>query len=205
MTSQKIVKWRENIRYVQRGEFDSRFESRLIGTQYVGESDAFMGPKSPVIITGTTKASIYELKIAADIAKNEFKKSKNIITTGSHGVEEYVMKMVAHFQGQQAVFIVSPLRSPTPSENIWLFEMILKHKGAIISTPNCELPDESIMLRNQIMVYLSDNLVIVSAKPNSGSINILEESLKQKKPVYVVDYPPNDFLFARYPVEEYKF
>ena len=75
-----------------------------------------------------------------------------------------------------------------PSENIKVFERILESGGAIVSEYiigtkplKYHFPE-----RNRIISGLSDKIIVVEAKENSGSLITVDFGLEQGKDIYAV-------------------
>ena len=75
-----------------------------------------------------------------------------------------------------------------PDENKKIFERILENNGTIVSEFRIGTKPEkyNFPLRNRIISGLSEKIIVVEAKENSGSLITAEYALEQGKEVYAV-------------------
>ena len=83
-----------------------------------------------------------------------------------------------------------------PSSNKWLYQRILEKGGGIISELPCGTPPQSwtFPARNRIISGLSDAVLVVEAKEQSGSLITANFALEQGHSVYALPGPVTEEL-----------
>ena len=187
------------------GKIRLRCDNRFIKVNYLGNINILEdSPKT--LIAGSRRASFGGRLAAVDIAENEIKQSNIIITGGAIGIDFEVIRMTVAYLGKQIIVFPVPITRPTPQGNICMFKHALEHDALILSQFDDWVQTEKyhFVQRNELMVQLADKVIIVEARPNSGSLWTLKFGLKYGKPVYVLDVPKNRFMFNEFPVEKYE-
>ncbi|MCD6227498.1 DNA-processing protein DprA [Candidatus Micrarchaeota archaeon] len=200
-----INDWNRFIRFMPMGKIRLRCDNRTVKVNYLGNINILEdSPKT--LIAGSRRASFSGRLAAVDIAENEIKQSNIIITGGAIGIDFEVIKMTVVYLGRQIIVFPVPITRPTPQGNICMFKHALEHNALILSQFDDWVQTEKyhFVQRNELMVQLADKVIIVEARPNSGSLWTLKFGLKYGKPVYVLDVPKNRFMFNEFPVEKYE-
>ncbi len=143
--------------------------------------------KNSIGIVGSREPSNYGIKVARNISKELSENGLTIISGMARGIDTYSHIGAIDASGETIAVLGSGLDIIYPKENTNLYIEILK-KGLIISEyivgtkPDaCNFPQ-----RNRIISGLSDGLLVVEAKKQSGTMITVDYSLEQGKEVYAV-------------------
>lgn len=144
-----------------------------------------------VAIVGSRKASLYGTNIAKKIAKNLADKNINIVSGLAIGIDKYAHLGALESKIGKTIAVIATGVSDFeiyPYENKRLFERILENNGTIVSEFRIGTKPEkyNFPLRNRIISALSEKIIVVEAKENSGSLITAEYALEQGKDVYAV-------------------
>lgn len=140
-----------------------------------------------VAMVGARVCSNYGRIVAKGIAKELSEKGIQIISGMARGIDTY--SQLGACEGNADTFAVLGCGVDIcyPTENIELYEQILK-KGGIISEylPGTAPLSWHFPQRNRLISGLADKIVVVEAKENSGSLITVEWALEQGKDVMAV-------------------
>ncbi|WP_455950059.1 DNA-processing protein DprA [Eubacterium sp.] len=122
-------------------------------------------------------------KIAGDLAYNNVQ----IISGMARGIDTYSQLGAVEAGGATFAVLGCGVDICYPTENIELYENIIKTGGIISEYPPGDKPLAwHFPMRNRIISGLSDKVVVVEAKEKSGSLITVEWALEQGKDVMAV-------------------
>lgn len=130
-------------------------------------------------------------KIAGDLAYNNVQ----IISGMARGIDTYSQLGAVEAGGATFAVLGCGVDICYPTENIELYENIIKTGGIISEYPPGDKPLAwHFPMRNRIISGLSDKVVVVEAKEKSGSLITVEWALEQGKDVMAVPGRVDDKL-----------
>ena len=141
-----------------------------------------------IAIIGSRNYSYYGEKVAKDFAYHLAKKGICIVSGFARGIDSFAHQACLEAKGETIAVLGSGLDRIYPSENRKLYEDILKNNGLIISEFALGTPPnkQNFPARNRIICGLSDGVLVVEARKNSGTNITVDFALDQGKNVYVV-------------------
>ena len=130
-------------------------------------------------------------KIAGDLAYNNVQ----IISGMARGIDTYSQLGAVEAGGATFAVLGCGVDICYPTENIELYENIIKTGGVISEYPPGDKPLAwHFPMRNRIISGLADKVIVVEAKEKSGSLITVEWALEQGKDVMAVPGRVNDKL-----------
>lgn len=141
-----------------------------------------------ISIVGSRQCSYYGRKIALELSKYLSDKNITIVSGLAKGIDSYSHIGALKGGGKTIAVLGSGLAQIYPKENIKLALNIIEEGGTIISEyPIDEMPNRlNFPARNRIISGLSNKLIIVEARKNSGSLITVDYALEQGKEIYAV-------------------
>lgn len=143
---------------------------------------------NPVVaMVGARACSNYGKNVAKNIARELSENGVQIISGMARGIDTY--SGLGALEGKSPTFAVLGCGVDIcyPTENFELYKEIIKKGGIISEYPPGEPPIAwHFLRRNRIISGLSDKIVVVEAKENSGSLITVEWALEQGKDVMAV-------------------
>lgn len=143
---------------------------------------------NPVVaMVGARACSNYGRNVAKNIARELSENGVQIISGMARGIDTY--SGLGALEGKSPTFAVLGCGVDIcyPAENFELYKEIIKKGGIISEYPPGEPPIAwHFPRRNRIISGLSDKIVVVEAKENSGSLITVEWALEQGKDVMAV-------------------
>lgn len=143
---------------------------------------------NPVVaMVGARACSNYGKNVAKNIARELSENGVQIISGMARGIDTY--SGLGALEGKSPTFAVLGCGVDIcyPTENFELYKEIIKKGGIISEYPPGEPPIAwHFPRRNRIISGLSDKIVVVEAKENSGSLITVEWALEQGKDVMAV-------------------
>lgn len=139
-------------------------------------------------MVGGRLCSEYGKKVALELSEFLSNKEINIISGLAKGIDTYAHTGCLKGKAKTIAVLGSGFKELYPKENMKLAKEIIKNGGLIISEyPLDEKPNKiNFPARNRIISALSNKIVVIEAKKNSGSIITVEYALEQGKDIYVV-------------------
>ena len=137
---------------------------------------------------GSRNCSSYGERAAKDFAYNLAKEGICIVSGLAKGIDSFSHIGALNAKGKTIAVLGSGLDNIYPKENIKLVEEIIKNNGLVIS----EYPLGTKPLkyhfpaRNRIISGLSDSVLVVEARKNSGTNITVDFALEQGKDVFVI-------------------
>ena len=144
--------------------------------------------KNNIAMIGSRNCSSYGERAAKDFAYNLAKEGICIVSGLAKGIDSFSHIGALNAKGKTIAVLGSGLDNIYPKENIKLVEEIIKNNGLVIS----EYPLGTKPLkyhfpaRNRIISGLSDSVLVVEARKNSGTNITVDFALEQGKDVFVI-------------------
>lgn len=176
--------------------YDKRFPKRLKNIEnfpafiYVrGKVENLYGDN--VAIIGSRDASLYGTNIAKKIGKELADMNINIVSGLAIGIDKYAHLGALESKIGKTIAVIGTGISDNeiyPFQNKKVFQRILENDGTIVSEFKIGTKPEkyNFPLRNRIISGLSNKIIVVEAKENSGSLITVDYALEQGKDVYAV-------------------
>lgn len=144
--------------------------------------------KNNIAIIGSRNCSFYGERAAKDFAFNLSKNNLCIVSGLAKGIDSFAHIGALNAKGRTIAVLGSGLDNIYPRENEKLFQDIIKNNGLVIT----EYPLGTLALkqnfpaRNRIISGLSDTVLVIEARKNSGTNITVDFALEQGKDVFVV-------------------
>ena len=144
--------------------------------------------KNNIAMIGSRNCSSYGERAAKDFAYNLAKEDICIVSGLAKGIDSFSHIGALNAKGRTIAVLGSGLDNIYPKENIKLVKEIIKNNGLVIS----EYPLGTKPLkyhfpaRNRIISGLSDSVLVVEARKNSGTNITVDFALEQGKDVFVI-------------------
>ena len=140
-----------------------------------------------VAMVGARACSNYGRNVAKELGRELAKNGVQIISGMARGIDTY--SQLGALEGSADTFAVlgSGVNVCYPTENIELYNDIVKNGGIISEYPPDSRPEGwHFPQRNRIISGLSDKVVVIEARENSGSLITVEWALEQGKDIMAV-------------------
>ena len=144
--------------------------------------------KNNIAMIGSRNCSSYGERAAKDFAYNLAKEDICIVSGLAKGIDSFSHIGALNAKGKTIAVLGSGLDNIYPKENIKLVEEIIKNNGLVISEyPLGTKPlKHHFPARNRIISGLSDSVLVVEARKNSGTNITVDFALEQGKDVFVI-------------------
>ena len=144
--------------------------------------------KNNIAIIGSRDCSLYGERVAKDFAFNLAKENVCIISGLARGIDSFSHIGALNAKGKTIAVLGSGLDNIYPKENIKLVEDIIRNNGLVISEyPLGSKPlKQHFPARNRIISGISDSVLVVEARKNSGTNITVDFALEQGKDVFVI-------------------
>lgn len=144
--------------------------------------------KPSIAIVGCRKPSEYGKKAAKYFAYNLAKQGINIISGLAIGIDSCAHLGALEAKGKTIAVVGNGLDTVYPKQNENLAKQIIKQGGAIISEyPLGTKPEKNhFPARNRIISGLSNGVIVVEAKEESGSLITADFAIEQGREVFAV-------------------
>ena len=141
-----------------------------------------------ISIVGCRECSNYGEKCTKYFSFNLAKEGKVIVSGLAKGIDSFAHLGAIHAKGKTIAILGNGLDSIYPPENTKLAEQIINSGGTIITEyPIGEKPEKmNFPARNRIISGISDKLIVIEAKKQSGTLITVDFALEQGKDIYVV-------------------
>ncbi len=152
--------------------------------------------KKTVAIVGARNCSDYGITLSKSIARSLSINNIQVISGLALGIDTSAHIGALEGNGKTYAILGCGVNICYPMYNFNVYEKILKSGGGIIS----ELPDNTpplpynFPLRNRIIAGLSDIIIIVEAKKESGALITCEYALEQGKDIFAIPGRVGDLL-----------
>lgn len=144
--------------------------------------------KNNIAIIGSRNCSYYGERAAKDFAFNLAKNNVCIVSGLAKGIDSFSHIGALNAKGKTIAVLGSGLDNIYPKENEKLFQDIIKNDGLVVT----EYPLGTLALkqnfpaRNRIISGISDAVLVIEARKNSGTNITVDFALEQGKDVFVV-------------------
>lgn len=148
----------------------------------------FLNYEKNIAIIGSRNCSYYGERAAKDFAFNLAKNDVCIVSGLAKGIDSFSHIGALNGNGKTIAVLGSGLDNIYPKENEKLFQNIIKNDGLVIT----EYPlgtsalKQNFPARNRIISGLSDAVLVIEARKNSGTNITVDFALEQGKDVFVV-------------------
>lgn len=145
-------------------------------------------------VIGSRNSSILGKIVAQDISE-ELARNNIIITSGlARGIDTIAHMACVKNDAKTIAVLGGGHNKIYPSENKNLIKDIIEKDGVIVSEYPPEYPSlrNNFRERNRIIAALSDGIVLIEAKKNSGSLITVNNAIKLNKKIFVVPGRVND-------------
>jgi DNA processing protein len=152
-----------------------------------------------VAIVGARKASEGGRDLALRMAKALAERGIGIVSGGALGIDAAAHRGALEGGGKTIVVLPTPIDRPSPKQNWRLFGDVVRSGGALVSEVESGTPIEKSAFRdrNRIIAELADALVIVEARPNSGTRYTLQAAKRLGLPIAAVPWDDDRGAIAR--------
>jgi DNA processing protein len=145
-----------------------------------------------VAVVGQRTPPKYAVQIAENITKDIGLSGFSIISGLASGIDTAAHTCALKYGIYTAAFIGSGLLEPVyPPENRELFQEILLKDGAIISelSLHTKLSSKNLVARDRLQSGSSLSVFAISSGISSGTMKTCNFAIKQKRPIFIPDYP----------------
>lgn len=144
--------------------------------------------RKSIAIIGSRNCSAYGQKVAKDFAFHLAKNDVCVVSGLAKGIDAFSHIGALNSNGKTIAVLGSGLDVIYPKENTQLYYDIIAKDGLIVS----EYPlgtkalKQNFPARNRIISGLSDSVLVVEARKNSGTNITVDFALEQGKDVFVI-------------------
>lgn len=145
-----------------------------------------------VAVVGSRKATEFGLVVARRLAKRIAQAGGTVVSGGALGIDAAAHEGALEGGGVTWVVLPTPLDKPSPRRNLRLFERVLAGGGAWLSEYDKPAGLGGFTERNRIVAALSDALLVIEARPQSGTRHTVRAAIQLKKKLGAVTWPFED-------------
>lgn len=144
--------------------------------------------KTSIAIIGSRKYSYYGERVAKDFSFHLAQNDICIISGFARGIDSIAHQACLNAKGKTIAVLGSGLDIIYPRENKKLYNEILQTNGLIVSEFELGTPPnkQNFPARNRIISGLSDGVLVIEARKNSGTNITVDFALEQGKDIYVI-------------------
>lgn len=141
-----------------------------------------------IAVIGSRNYSNYGKRAAMEFSYNLAKQNICIVSGMARGIDSFAHEATLKAKGKTIAVLGSGLDVIYPKESIKLYEDIIKNDGLIISEYLLGTPPrkQNFPARNRIISGLSDGVLVIEARKNSGTNITVDFALEQGKDVFVI-------------------
>lgn len=141
-----------------------------------------------IAVIGSRNYSNYGKRAAMEFSYNLAKENICIVSGLARGIDSFAHEATLKAKGKTIAVLGSGLDVIYPKDNKRLYENIIKNDGLIISEYLLGTPPrkQNFPARNRIISGLSDGVLVIEARKNSGTNITVDFALEQGKDVYVI-------------------
>ena len=141
-----------------------------------------------IAVIGSRNYSTYGERAAKEFSYNLAKSGICIVSGFARGIDSFSHIACIEAGGKTIAVLGSGLNVIYPKENARLFEKIVENGGLIISEYPLDTKPlkQNFPARNRIISGLSDGVVVIEARKNSGTNITVDFALEQGKDVFVI-------------------
>jgi DNA processing protein len=140
-----------------------------------------------IAVVGSREATTRGLELTEKFVKELVKENITIVSGLARGIDTQAHKMTIKYGGRTIAVLGSGLNSIYPPENKSLAEEIAKN-GAVVSgfELNAKPLPQNFLARNQLIVKLSQAVLVIEGKRRSGTISTANHAANEGKDVYAI-------------------
>ena len=144
--------------------------------------------KNNIAMIGSRNCSYYGERAAKDFAFDLAKNGICIVSGLAKGIDSFSHIGALNAKGKTIAVLGSGLDNIYPKENKKLFQDIIENNGLVITeyTLGTLALKQNFPARNRIISGLSDGILVIEARKNSGTNITVDFALEQGKDVFVV-------------------
>lgn len=148
-------------------------------------------------VVGSRKCSFFGKEIARKISGNLANSNITVVSGFARGIDTIAHKTCIENEKKTIAVLGGGHGNIYPNENKYMIEKILENGGAIISEYPYGYPSlpSNFIQRNRIVAALSEGVILIEAKRNSGSLYTIEYARKLNKKIFVVPGSLNDEMY----------
>ena len=141
-----------------------------------------------IAVIGSRNYSEYGKKAATEFSYNLAKEGLCIVSGLARGIDSFAHESALNAKGNTIAVLGSGLDIIYPKENKYLYEKIVKNNCLIISEYPLGTPPQkqNFPARNRIISGLSEGVLVIEARKNSGTNITVDFALEQGKDVFVI-------------------
>lgn len=139
-------------------------------------------------IIGCREYSEYGKKIAKNLSFWLAKRKINIISGMAKGIDSFAHVGCMTAGGKTIAVLGSGFNYIYPKENLEIFKEIIKTGGTIVTEfePDTKPIGSNFPLRNRIISGLSEGVIVIEARKQSGTLITVDYALDQGKEIFAV-------------------
>ena len=144
--------------------------------------------KNNIAVIGSRNCSFYGERAAKDFAFNLAKSNVCIVSGLAKGIDSFAHIGALNAKSRTIAVLGSGLDNIYPKENQKLFRDIIENNGLVITEYPLGTPvlKQNFPARNRIISGISDCVLVVEARKNSGTNITVDFALEQGKDVLVI-------------------
>lgn len=152
-----------------------------------------------VAIIGARECSFESMKIAKEIGEKLAKAGIIIVSGFAKGIDGIAHSTCVKNNSQTVAVLGTGFDKIYPRQNRYLIDEIIENNGTIISEHDVKEQTQPYFfsLRNRLIAALSDVVIVIEAKENSGSLVTVKYAQKFKKTILVVPGNIEDYRYKR--------
>ncbi len=155
-----------------------------------GRGDPLALRESPVAVVGSRRATPYGVEHAQRMASGLSRAGIVVVSGLAVGIDAIAHRAAIESNGTTVAVLGSGVRRVYPTRHRDLAEQVVQNGAIVSEVPPFEPPDRTYFpRRNRIISGLSAAVVILEARPESGSLITGREALEQGREVFVVPGP----------------
>ena len=145
-------------------------------------------------MVGSRKMSEYGKWVIGEIVPELVRNNIVIVSGMAFGVDAEAQRVCVENGGKTIAVLASGVDVISPKSNRWIYEMILKNKGLIVSEyeNGTEPSAEKFLVRNRIISGLSLGVLVIEGAKRSGAMATAADAAKQGREVWAVPGRIND-------------
>ena len=154
---------------------------------YKGDIELLKDEKRRIAIVGSRNNSKYGEDSTVIICKDLVKENFIIVSGLAKGIDSIAHKSCLESNGKTIAVLGNGNNVVYPKENKDLYEMIEK-EGLILSEYPPDVPPNKANFpnRNRIIAAISEGVVIIEAKEQSGTMNTVSHALEDGKQIFCI-------------------
>ena len=170
---------------------DNEYPERLVSIKnppkkLYAEGNIKLLKNNSIAIVGARKCTEYGVKYTKKFTKEIADCGVTIISGLAMGVDSVAHEIATECIGNTIAVLGCGLNQIYPKENIWLFNLILKNNGCVISEypPDTQAFMRNFPKRNRIISGLAMGILVVEAKYRSGTTITAKYGFEQNRKVF---------------------